>query len=91
MSTPNSKGRQLKGVGKVLSTISGTPCACATSAKSSKSRTLREGFEILSANTALVLGLNAASSSSFVESGLTNVKSMPSFFMVTAKRLNVPP
>ena len=31
MSHPNSIGRQLTGVAKVLSTMSGTPCACAAS------------------------------------------------------------
>ena len=41
--------------------------------------------------TALVIGLNAAFSSSGVQSGLTNVKSMPILSMVTLNRLNVPP
>ena len=91
ISTPYSNGRQFTGVGKVLSTIIGTPWLCAAFTNLSKSRTLNEGFEMLSANTALVLGRNAALSSSSEASGLTNVNSMPSFFIVTANRLKVPP
>ena len=44
-----------------------------------------------SPNTALVFGRNAASSSSGVQSGLTNVHSMPILRIVTLMRLNVPP
>ena len=75
----------------VLSTISGTLWLCAAEANFSKSRTAREGLAIVSPNTALVFGRKAASSSSAVQSGETNVKSMPIFFIVTAKRLYVPP
>ena len=60
-------------------------------AKRSISRTLKAGFAMVSPKTAFVLGLNAAASSSSVQSGATKVKSMPIFFMVTEKRLNVPP
>lgn len=42
-------------------------------------------------NTALVLGWKAAFSSSSEQLGSTKVKSMPIRFMVTAKRLKVPP
>ena len=91
MSAPNSNGRQLTGVANVLSTISGTLWLCAAEANFSKSRTAREGLAIVSPNTALVFGRKAASSSSAVQSGETNVKSMPIFFIVTAKRLYVPP
>ena len=45
MSAPKSKGRQLMGVGKVLSTMRGTPWACAALAKSSRSVTTSEGLE----------------------------------------------
>ena len=55
------------------------------------SRTVRAGFAMVSPKTALVFGLNAAFSSSGVQSGLTNVKSMPILRMVTLNRLNVPP
>ena len=91
MSAPHSKGRQLMGVAKVLSMIRGTPCACAAFAKRSISSTVREGLAMLSPKTAFVLGRNAASSSSSEQSGETNVNSTPIFFMVTAKRLKVPP
>ena len=46
---------------------------------------------MVSPNTALVLGWKAASSSAGVQSGLTNVNSMPILAMVTANRLYVPP
>ena len=91
MSTPYSNGRQLIGVGKVLSTISGTPWRCAALANFSKSNTISAGLEMDSPNTALVFGWNASSSSSSVYSGLTNVHSMPILRMVTLMRLKVPP
>ena len=91
MSTPYSNGRQLIGVGNVLSTMIGTPWSCAAETNLSKSSTISAGFEIDSANTALVFGWNAASSSSGVQSGLTNVHSMPILRIVTLIRLNVPP
>ena len=55
MSAPNSNGRQLTGVGNVLSTIRGTPCACAAAANNSMSSTVRDGLDSVSAKTALVL------------------------------------
>ena len=91
MSAPHSMGRQLTGVAKVLSTMSGTPCECAAAANFSISSTVSAGFAIVSPNTALVLGRNAASSSSAVASGDTKVKSIPMRFMVTENRLKVPP
>ena len=60
MSTPYSNGRQLIGVGNVLSTMSGTPWLCAAFANLSKSSTMSAGFEIDSPNTAFVFGWNAA-------------------------------
>ena len=65
----------------------GTPCACAAFANFSMSKTVKAGFAIVSPNTALVLGRNAARSSSMVQSGERKVNSIPIFFMVTAKRL----
>ena len=64
MSAPHSKGRQLTGVAKVLSTMSGTPWAWAAAAKRSMSSTVRAGLAMVSPKTALVLGRKAASSSS---------------------------
>ncbi len=84
-------GRQLIGVGNVLSTISGIPCACAALANFSMSKTVSAGLAIVSPNTALVLSLNAAFSSSSVQSGETNVTSIPIFFIVTSIKLKVPP
>ena len=46
---------------------------------------------MVSPKSAVVFGRNAAFSSSSVAVGLTKVKSMPIFFMVTEKRLKVPP
>ena len=91
MSAPHSKGRQLTGVGKVLSTMSGTPWAWAACANFSMSSTVRAGLAMVSPNTTLVLGRNAAFSSSSVHRGSTKVASMPIFFMVTEMRLKVPP
>ena len=87
ISAPHSKGRQLMGVAKVLSTISGTPWAWAALAKRSMSNTVSAGLAMVSPNTALVLGRKAASSSSSLQSGEMKVKSTPMRFMVTAKRL----
>ena len=87
ISAPHSKGRQLMGVAKVLSTISGTPWAWAAAAKRSISNTVSAGLAMVSPNTARVLGLNAASSSASVQSGEMKVASTPIFFMVTAIRL----
>ena len=46
---------------------------------------------MVSPNTTLVLGRNAAFNSSSVHSGSTKVASIPIFFMVTEIRLKVPP
>ena len=91
MSAPNSKGRQLTGVANVLSTMSGTPCACARRANFSMSSTTSEGFESVSAKTALVFGRKALARSTSGRSGSTSVKSMPMRFIVTVKRFDVPP
>ena len=91
ISAPHLMGWQLTGVGKVLSTISGTPCAWATFANFSMSSTVRAGFAMVSPNIAFVLSRNAAFSSSSVASGETKVASMPIRFMVTEIRLKVPP
>ena len=48
MSAPNSIGRSSTGEATVLSTISGTPCACATSASASISQMLPAGLPTLS-------------------------------------------
>lgn len=87
MSAPHSIGLQLIGVANVLSTMSGTPCACAAFANLSISNTMSAGLAMVSPNTALVFGLNAASSSSSEQSGSTNVNSTPILFMVTAKKV----
>ena len=87
MSAPHSKGRQFTGVAKVLSIIRGTPWAWAALANFSMSSTVRAGFAMVSPNTALVFGRNAAASSSSVQSGETKVNSRPMRFMVTANRL----
>lgn len=76
---------------KVLSTINGTSCSWATFANFSISRMTSAGFAIVSANKTLVFGLNAAAISSALASVSTNVQSIPSFFNVTPRRLNVPP
>ena len=91
MSAPHSKGRQLTGVGKVLSTISGTPWAWAALANFSISSTVRAGLAMVSPNTTLVLGRKAAFSSSSVHRGSTKVAVMPILAMVTEMRLKVPP
>ena len=91
MSAPHSIGRQLIGVGKVLSTTRGTPCLCATRANFSISRTVRAGFAIVSPNMARVLRWKALSSSSSLASGSTNVTSIPILRIVTEIRLKVPP
>ena len=53
----------------------------------SKSKIVSAGFATDSPNTSFVFSLNAALSSSSVQSGSTNVTSMPMRFMVTEKRL----
>ncbi len=84
-------GRQLMGVGKVLSTMRGTPCAWAAVANFSMSRTASAGLAMVSPKTHLVLGRNAASSSSGVQLGSTKVHSIPILPSVWARRLKVPP
>ena len=91
MSAPHWKGRQPTGVGKVLSTIRGTPWSWAALANFSMSSTVRAGFAMVSPKTARVLGRKAASNSSAVQSGETKVASMPILRMVTSMRLKVPP
>ena len=91
ISTPHLKGLQNTGVGKVLSTISGTPCSCATFANFSISSTFNDGFAIVSPKTSFVLGLNLVASSSAEISGSTKVDSIPILFIVLAIRLYVPP
>ena len=54
MSAPYSIGRSRIGVATVLSTISGTPCRCATSANASMSQMFPAGLPMLSQNTARV-------------------------------------
>ena len=87
MSAPHSMGRQKTGVGKVLSTISGTPWSCAALAKRSMSSTSSAGLAIVSPKTARVLGRKAAASSSSVAVGETNVLSTPILAIVWAIRL----
>ena len=87
MSAPHSKGRQLMGVAKVLSTMSGTPLRWAILANLSMSSTAQPGLEMVSPKSTFVLGLNAFSISSSSASGDTKVQSIPSFFSVTPKRL----
>ena len=91
ISAPHSKGRQLMGVAKVLSTIRGTPCAWAMSAILRMSSTQSVGLEMVSAKRAFVLGRKALAISSAGASWSTKVTSMPIFRNVTAKRLYVPP
>ena len=74
-----------------VSTIIGTPCLWARSAKRLRSKTLPAGFATVSPKTHLVFGRKAFSISSSEASWSTNVHSMPSFFIVTEKRLLVPP
>ena len=59
MSAPCSIGRQRYGVANVLSTISGTPPACAISASAARSATLPFGLPIVSTNTARVFSRSA--------------------------------
>ena len=55
--------------------------------KRSISRTLKAGLRWFRQRLPLYWGLNAAASSSSVQSGATKVKSMPIFFMVTEKKV----
>ena len=69
MSHPHSKGLQLMGVAKVLSTIKGTPLRWAMRANFSISSTAQLGFDIVSPKSSLVLGRKAACISSSEASG----------------------
>ena len=91
MLAPQVSGRQLTGVAKVLSTTSGTPWRWAAAANRSISSTVSAGLAMVSPKTALVLGWNAASSSSSLASGETKVAVMPILAIVTEIRLKVPP
>ena len=53
-SAPCSIGFSKMGVATVLSTISGTPCRCATSARAAMSQMFPAGLPTLSQNTARV-------------------------------------
>ena len=76
MSAPKAIGLHRNGDGTVLSTISGTPWACATSATAWMSSSCRLGLPRLSANTARVFGFIAAAKASG-EPASTNVVVMP--------------
>ena len=79
MSAPCSIGRSRYGVGTVLSTISGTPASCATSATFRTSSTLPRGLPSVSANSSLVFGRIAARHSSASSGSSTKLTSIPSF------------
>ncbi|MNC92063.1 hypothetical protein D3C83_84260 [compost metagenome] len=64
MSAPCSNGRHRYGVGTVLSTMSGAPCACAIFARRSKSVTLPSGLPIDSQKIALVFASTSFSKAS---------------------------
>ena len=90
MSAPRAIGLQRKGLGTVLSTTSGTPCAWATAATAAMSSTCRLGLPSVSANTARVLGrIAAATASASVAS--TKLVSMPNLRRFTASIVTVPP
>ena len=91
MSAPCSNGRIRYGVAIVLSTMSGTPASCATSATSAMSRMLIFGLPMVSAKNSFVFGRTARRHSSASSWFSTNVVSMPSFASVYLKRLYVPP
>jgi hypothetical protein len=78
------------GLGTVLSMMSGTPCAWATSATAAMSSTTMLGLPRLSAYTARVLGrMAAAKASGWVAS--TKVVSMPNLARLTASIVTEPP
>ncbi len=90
MSAPCFSGLHRKGLGTVLSTTSGSPWACATSAMAVMSSTTMLGLPRVSANSARVLGrIAAAKASGSVAS--TNVVSMPNFLRLTASMVTLPP
>ncbi len=90
MSAPKRIGLHRYGDGTVLSTTSGTPCACATSATAAMSSTCRLGLPRLSAKTARVVGRIAAAKAS-TEAPSTKLVSMPSLARFTASMLTLPP
>ena len=75
----------------MLSTMSGSPASCATSATAATSRIFPSGLEIVSPNSSLVFGRIAARHCSTSAMSSTNVVSMPSRFSVYLSRLYVPP
>ena len=83
-------GLHSAGLGTVLSTISGTPCACATSATAAMSSTTRLGLPRLSAKNARVLGRTAAAQASGLVAS-TNVVSMPNLARFTDSIVTLPP
>ncbi len=91
MSAPCSNGRMRYGVAMVLSTISGTPASCATSATARMSRMLMRGVPLVSAKRSLVFGRTARAHASGSSWSSTNVVWIPSFASVYLKRLYVPP
>ena len=79
-----------RGVATVASIISGTPAACATSARPATSATSPEGFATLSAKTTFVRSVIAAAyASGSLE--LTNVVSTPNRRRVTSSCVSDPP
>ena len=90
MSAPHSIGRHRYGVANVLSTISGSSCACAMAATVSMSSTFPAGLPIVSAKNAFVFGRTACRQASG-SSGSTQVSST---FILRSRCLNwltVPP
>ena len=90
MSAPWRKGLHKNGDGTVLSTIKGTPWACATSATAAISSTVRLGLPMLSAKTARVLGCIAAAKAKGSLAS-TKVVSIPKRFRLTASMVTLPP
>ncbi len=75
----------------MLSTIKGTSIFLATFENLLKSKIFTDGLPIVSPNTILVLSLVSFKISSSDASGETKVVSIPNFFKVDERRLNVPP
>ena len=86
MSAPCSIGRSRMGEGTVLSTISGTPCACAIFAKASTSATLPDGLPTVSMKIALVRSSMSLSNEAGSSPSAKRV-SMPNCGSVWANRL----
>ncbi len=86
MSAPSAKMFAPSGVGTVLSTTSGRPCACAASAQALMSTTFSFGLPIVSANTSRVLS-SVSSATDSGRSGSANRTSMPYCGSVCANRL----